>query len=384
MPRPVDSALDETPLLRLGAQASPAPVTKPRLGLNFAVQDYLALADHPDLRSAALAALHRHDPAAASHAAPSLALEDRLAAFLQLPSAVTFPSGAEAIRQTFRALLRPEDHVILDSDAHPAMFETVLLAKAQPHRSPAGSVEGVERRLIRLSRLPQRGRLVIALPAVSTYGSRIADLAELSALTRQYGALLIVDVTHDLGAMGPRGGGVAEIQACQGRVDVLLGSLARTFGAAGGFAAFRDPGLTAALPDGHTATLPPVNAATILAALDIITGPEGHRRRRNLHGLSLRLRNHLMADGIRPLGKASPFVPILLPHSTALPRTALLESAGPQVPLLQAPTVPLHAPRWRIQLTAAHSPADIDDLAELIRDVTRSFDRRFTRPRVSA
>ena len=74
----------------------------------------------------------------------------------------------------------------------------------------------------------------------------------------------------------------------------------------------------------------------------------------------------------------------IMPALTALPRTALLESAGPRVSLLQAPTVPLHAPRWRIQLTADHSPADIDDLAELIRDVTRAFDRRFVHPRVPA
>lgn len=380
MPWPVGSALDET----LHAQALPAPATSHRLGLNFALQDYLAFAAHPDLHSAALDALHRHGPDAARNAAPLLALEDRLAAFLQLPAAVTFPSGTEAIRQTFRALLRHGDHVILDSGAHSAMFETVLLVGAHPHRSPAGSVEGVERRLIRLSRQPRRGRLVIALPAVSAYGSRIADLAELSALARQYGALLIVDVTHDLGAMGPGGGGVAEIQACQGRVDILLGSLAKTFGAAGGFAAFRDPGLKAALPDGHSAAPPPANPAAILAALDLVAGPEGQRRRRNLHGLSLRLRNHLMADGISPLGKASPFVPILLPHATALSRTALLQSAGPLVPLLQAPSVPRHAPRWRIQLTAGHSPADIDDLAELIRDVTRSFDRQPVRSRVPA
>ena len=376
MPRPVGSALDQT----LRAQASPIPAASPRLGLNFALQDYLALAAHPDLRSAALDALHRHGPGAASRRA----LEDRLAAFLQLRAAATFASGTEAIRQTFRALLRDDDHVILDSDAHSAMFETVLLVGAHPHRSPAGSVEGVERRLIRLSRQPRRGRLVIALPAVSAYGSRIADLAELSTLARQYGALLIVDVTHDLGAMGPGGGGVAEIQACQGRVDILLGSLAKTFGAAGGFAAFRDPGLKAALPDGHSAAPPPANAAAILAALDLVAGPEGQRRRRNLHGLSLRLRNHLMADGISPLGKASPFVPILLPHATALSRTALLQSAGPLVPLLQAPSVPRRAPRWRIQLTAGHSPADIDDLAELIRDVTRSFDRQPVRSRVPA
>ncbi len=340
MSRPVDSAPDDT-LLRLAAEGNPVPAPSPRLGLNFALQDYLALSSHPDLRSAALAALHRHGTGVPSDArtTPVLALEDRLAAFLQLPVAVTFASGTEAIRQTLRALLRPGDHVIVDSAAHPAMFETVLLSRCHLHRSPAASVEGVERRLIRLARQPRSGRLLIALSAVSAYGSRIADLAELSGLARQYGAILVVDVSHDLGAMGPHGGGVAEIQAA-GRIDILLGSLAKSFGAAGGFAAFRDPGLKAplSLTPGPTAPLSPVNAAAILAALELITGTEGQRRRRNLHGLSLRLRNHLMADGIRPLGKASPFVPILLPPQTAVPRTALLQSAGPHVPLLQAPS----------------------------------------------
>ncbi|WP_333814262.1 aminotransferase class I/II-fold pyridoxal phosphate-dependent enzyme [Tabrizicola sp.] len=386
MPRPI-FALDTAPALEeplFGLQeAGPPLAARPRLGLDFTRQDYLGLATHPAVRSAALAALGQHPLTARDPALVAL-LEGRLAAFLQRPAAVTFPSGADAIRQTLRTLLRPGDHVILDSAAHPAMFETVLLSKARPHRSPAGSVDAVERRLTRLARQPRRGRLVIALPAVSAYGSRIADLSELSVLARQHGAILVVDVTHDLGAMAPKGGGVAEIQACSGPIDILLGSLAKSFGAPGGFAAFRDPGLKALFQSGHSTALSPVNAAAILAALELITGAEGQRRRRNLHGLSLRLRNHLMADGIRPMGQASPFVPILLPVMTALPRTALLESAGPRVPLLQAPTVPLHAPRWRIQLTAAHSAADIDDLAELIRDVTRAFDRRFTRARASA
>lgn len=364
-------------------EADLPPMAIPRIGLDFARRDYLGLATHAAVRSAALAALGQH-PLTACDPALVAVLEDRLGAFLQLSGTVVFRSGTEAIRRTLRALLRPGDHVILDSAAHPAMFETVFLAKARLHRSPAGSVDAVERRLTRLARQPRRGRLVIALPAVSAYGSRIADLAELSALSRQHGAILVVDVTHDLGAMGPKGGGVAEIQACSGSIDILLGSLAKSFGAPGGFAAFRDPGLKAALQDRYTAALSPVNAAAILAALEIIATPEGHRRRRNLHGLSLRLRNHLMADGIRPMGQASPFVSILLPLMTALPRTALLESAGPRVPLLQAPNVPLHAPRWRIHLTAAHSPADIDDLAELIRDVSRAFDRRSSRRRVSA
>lgn len=368
------------------------PELRPRLGLNFALQDYLGLALHPAVRSAALGALGQHRLVAPGTAPRQgltesvHVLEDNIAAFLRLPAAVTFPSGDQAIRLTLCALLRAGDDVIVDSGAHPAMFETVSLAQAHLHRSPSGSVDGVERRLSRLSRQPRKGRLFIAVPAISAHGSKMADLAELSALARQHKATLVADVTHDLGAMGPSGGGVMEIQACLSRVDIVLGSLAKTFGASGGFAAFRDPALKAVLHQSQwrTTALSPVNAAAILAALEVISTAEGRRRRRNLHGLSLRLRNHLMADGVKVMGQASPFVPILLPTLSALPRTALLESAGPLVTLLQAPSVPAHTPRWRIQLTADHSPADIDDLAELIRDVSRAFDRAPARQRVPA
>ncbi len=343
--------------------AAPAPV---RLGLDFASQNALGLT------------LPSLSPAATAH----VALEHRIAAELRLPHALTFASGTEAIRHTFATLLHPEDDVLCDAAANSAMFETVLSSHATLHRYPSGSLEAVQRRLNRLSRHPRRGRLVIALPAVSALGSRISDLAELSSLARQHGALLVVDVSQDFGAMGHSGGGVLELHACLDRVDIVLGSLSRCFGVQGGFAAFRDPALR------QTAQRAPRLSETLakkaLAAADIIFGPTGTCLRRTLHGLSLRLRNHLMADGARVLGSASPFVPVLLPALTALPRTALLESAGPRVTLLMPPTVPMQAPRWRIELNARHSMADIDDLAELIRDVARAFDRQQTRARVPA
>ncbi|AZL59185.1 aminotransferase class I/II-fold pyridoxal phosphate-dependent enzyme [Tabrizicola piscis] len=345
----------------------------------FAVQDYLALADHPGLRAATTAALSQHRLCPAGTATclgltvPVLALEDRTARFLHLSAAVVFPSGAEAIRATLRAILSPGDAVIVDAGAHPAMFETVLTAGARPHRSPPGSVEGVERRLLRLSRTRRAGRLWVAVPAISAHASVMADLADLAALCNRHGAGLIVDVAHDLGAMGQSGGGVMEIQGCLGRPSVVIGSFAKCFGAPGGFAAVQDPNLKARLRDqqGTTAALSPVLAATILAAFDIIDSPEGVRRRRRLHANSLRLRNHLMADGVRVMGQPSPLVPVRLPPGTALARTALLQSAGLAVTLLGPPTVALHAPRWRLQLSADHGPADIDGLADMVRDVVR-------------
>ncbi|MDX5351244.1 MAG: aminotransferase class I/II-fold pyridoxal phosphate-dependent enzyme [Paracoccaceae bacterium] len=181
--------------------------------------------------------------------------------------------------------------------------------------------------------------------------------------------------------MGEHGGGVMELQGCLGRADVVLGSFAPSFGATGGFAAFRDPALPARLRRAgwRSPTLSPGKASAILAAFDLIDGAEGRRRRRRLHGNALRLRNHLMADGLPVMGQPAPFVPVRLPPATAQARSALLASAGPRLPLLQTPVVARHAPRWRILLSADHGLAQIDDLAELIRDVTRSFDRPIRR-----
>lgn len=351
------------------------PLYDPRPGLNFGLSDYLALSCHPAILAARLQPPQED-------CAPRL--ETRLAAFLRLPHVASFDSGRTATRQALGALLHPGDDVIIDAGAHPAAFDMAALMRTTIHRSPDGSLDAVERRVIRLARQPGHRRTVIIVPAVSAARSRIADLSELTALTRQFRAVLVVDVTHDIGAMGPEGAGVMEIQSCLGRIDLILGSFSKTFAAAGGFAAFQDPDLISLATRTSSGRLSPHEAAVISAALDMVAGSEGRRRRRTLHSLTLRLRNHLMADGIRALGQASPRVLISLPLHSAVPATELLHSAGPRVTLLQAPKVPRHVPRWCIQLSAAHGPADIDDLAELVRDVTRAMDSRPTRVHLPA
>jgi glycine C-acetyltransferase len=378
MPLPNDVTLLARTLSRLGDNS---PTTAPgaervvaaagaAVGLNFATQDYLSLAGIAAIR--AVAAAQPGDN-------PALMLQDRLARFLQLPETVLFANRTDAIRATLAGLLHPGDEVIVDRGAHPAIFETVLASGARLHSAPAGSVDAVERRLRRLAAQPRRGRLFVAVPAVAPTTSVIADLPTLLDLARDHGARLIVDVAHDLGSMGHAGGGVAEIQGCLGKIDVVIGSFTRCFGATGGFAASCDPALTSAIrqsPARHGPSgMPAVNASAILAAFDIVDSPQGRNRRRRLHGNALRLRNHLMADGLPVLGQPSPFVPLRLPHPTAQARTALIESAGAIVTLLRAPLVAGHAPRWRLHLMADHSAADIDDLADLIRDVARVFDR---------
>lgn len=317
---------------------------------------------------------------------PVKGLERRIASELRLSGAAAFASTADAIRIALSAILRPGDVLLVDAGADAAFLEAGLAAHARLLRFAFASPEGVERRLRRLAGQAHAGRVFIVVPAVSAHGARVAELADLCQIARQYGARLVVDLAQDFGVMGQDGCGVMEIQNCLGRVDLVLGCFAGAFGAPGGFAAWRDPDLGPATwrDNPGPARMPADRAAAILAAAEVVFGPEGRHRRRRLRGLSLRLRNHLMADGLRVLGSSVPFVPVLLPRDSALPRTALLESAGPRVGLLMAPAVPMHAPRWRIELSALHGLADIDDLADLIRDVSRAFDRLPTRRRVPA
>jgi glycine C-acetyltransferase len=305
------------------------------------------------------------------------AIADRLACLLGRPTVVTFASGDEALRWTLSALLTDGDDVIVDAGSEKAMFETVLQANARLHRAPPGSVEAVDRRLSRLSRTPRKGRIFVLVPAVSRLASVVADLAELCRLCALHDAILVVDMTQDLGTMGGAGLGVAEASGCLARVDVCLGDLSVTCGTAGGFAAFRDPTLCDRLIRLGPAHLPsPDSSAMILTMLDLISSVEGRRRRRRLQAASLRLRNHLMGDHLPVMGQPSPVVPLRLPPRTARALTALVASAGLKLPLVEAPEVAGRAPRWLIRLTAGHGPADIDDLAAMLHDVIRAGARQ--------
>ena len=351
-------------------------------GLNFTLTDPLGLRLHPDLRAtdakSAAADMSRTHPDMPDRGAD---LAARLARFLMRPSVLVHASGDAAIRSTLRGLLSRTDTVILDAGSNPAMFETVLAAGACALRCPSGSLDAVERRFLRLRRQPGTGRILLCVPAIGRLTSVAADLADLSALCIRHDATLVVDASQDIGSVGQGGRGMAEVLGCLGQIDVILGNLAPAFGTPGGFAAFRDAALaeTVALT-ARPGLLSPCLAAPLLAALNLVDSAEGRRRRRRLHGNVLRLRNHLMADGLRVMGQPSPVVPVLLAPGKAAALDALVRSAGPVVPLLQAPEVAGHAPRWHIRLTADHGPADIDNLADLLRDVTRALDRRAHAP----
>jgi glycine C-acetyltransferase len=328
------------------------------LGRDFSRSDSLALGTVLDRRGV---------PALAD---ADQILAARLAAVLAQPAVTLFRFGNDAILAGLRHLFRAGDTVLADVGNQAIVAGAARSARARVCLVPAGSTEAVERRLTRLRATRTKGGLWVVVPAISANASVMSDLADLAELCQAFRARLVVDVSQDLGALGQDGGGVQELQGCIGRADVVLGSFAPTFVSSGSFLALRDPDLAQppALP---ASPMPHGNAGRLLVAMGLILGPEGRHRRRALHGAVLRLRNQLLAEGAPVMGHPSPFVVVRLSPDQTKRQSDLARAAGFSIPLLQAPLVAGRAPRWRIQLTAAHGLADIDDLAGLVIDLCR-------------
>ncbi|MBX9750322.1 MAG: pyridoxal phosphate-dependent aminotransferase family protein [Roseococcus sp.] len=341
-------------------------------GVNFASQDYLNLASHPMICEAAKSAIDALGVHSAGSAALmgntelSVELEERLARFLGYAECTVFPTGWGAGYGAICTLVRPGDHILIDVLAHACLQEGARNSGARVHSFPHLSNEAVERRLTRLRQAEPEAGILVVTETVFSMDSDVPQIGELQAICRRFGATLMVDVAHDLGAIAPRGGGYLELQGMLGQVDVVMGSFSKSFASNGGFVASNAPGLKLALrsfagPLTFTNALSPVQAAIVLKALDIITSPEGAERREWLMANILRMRAGLTAAGFTPMGQPSAIVPVILGGSglsRLMTRYAL--RTGAIVNLVEFPAVSRNTCRWRIQMMAEHRPAQID------------------------
>lgn len=346
-------------------------------GLNFTSLDYLGLSSHDSILDAAFRAAHKLTLTAGGTAGMTglspqlLALERRVADTLGMADATVFPSGWQAGQASCATLLGRGDHAIIDAHAHAGLKTGARMAGAMVHTYPHASLEGVERRLSRLRRAEPKAGLLVATSALFPNSATIPDMQALADICAAYRATLIVDIAHDFGSMGPKGLGVLDSHGLLARADVVVGSFAKTFCSNGGFVASRNTPFQMGLRLGaagqsQSAAMSAMQAAVILAAFDVVFSTEGARRRVRLAANALRLRNRLVVEGFHVLGQPAPLVPLLF-KGTIFARAMTAEAArqGVLVNLLDAPHVPRHTPRWRLQLISEHTIADIDRLAEV-------------------
>jgi 8-amino-7-oxononanoate synthase len=346
-----------------------------RLLVSFCSNDYLGLACHPALQRAAALAAQRSGIGAggsrlvAGDLPEHRDLEANLAEFLGLPAVLLFPTGYQANLGLVSALAGRDDLVVSDAANHASLIDGCRLSRATiavyPHRDVAAA------RAALAQGAHFRRRLLITESVFSMDGD-VAPLADLAETARLHRAALVVDEAHALGALGPAGQGLCKAAGVV--PDVLIGTLGKAFGTAGGFVAssslVRATLINRARTFLFTTAQPPPIAAASLAALELVRGPEGAARRARLDANIRLLRAHLDL----PPGPGTPILPLLLGSDRAAVESSnSLQLRGFFVQAIRPPTVPEGTARLRVTVSADHQPQQIEQLADSLRHLVASF-----------
>lgn len=348
-------------------------------GVNFAAQDYLSLGSHPAIKEAAKAAIDQYGVHSAGTAAllgntrSSLALERVLADFLQTEHILLYPTGWAAGFGVIRALLRPEDHVVMDALSHSCLKEGATAATRNVHLHPHLNALAVRRYLSRIRARDTKNAILVATESLFSMDSDTPDIAALQDLCREFGATLLVDVAHCLGAIGDDGKGHIGLQHMLGLVDIVMGSFSKTFASNGGFVACNSRSVREYLrffsaPHTFSNALSPIQAGIVLKAFEIVTSAEGRALRIELMNNVEYLRESLHLAGFEVIGEPSAIVPAMM-RSESLARLVArrLPSLGVLANMVEFPAVAKNSSRFRLQVMAKHSKQNIDQAVSRLR-----------------
>lgn len=347
-------------------------------GLNFSAHDYLSLGTHPQVLEAASTAMQRYgvhnggSTVLAGNVAEARLLEQELAEHLAMHEVLLFPTGWAAGYGLMRGLVRPDDHVVMDQLAHNCLQEGAAAATRKLHQHRHLDVAHARRVLRRVRAQDPHNGVLLVTEGCYSMDADAPDLPALQALAHEFRALLVVDVAHDLGSVGPQGQSQIGLQGMLGQVDLVVGSFSKTFAASGGFVACREPALKEYLryyaPSAtFSNALSPVQVAVVRECLRIVRSPQGQQRRDALMQAVLALREGLQAHGLSLLGTPAPIVPVLLgPAATARRAARALGQAGLLANLVEYPAVAQNAARLRMLVMAQHTPAQARQAAAVV------------------
>lgn len=354
----------------LGSPQQPHCVVDGRPMLSFCSNDYLGLANHPEVIAALRRGTERWGVGSGAahlvngHSAAHEALEAELADFTGRPRALLFSTGYMANLGVISALAGRGDTIFEDRLNHASLLDGALLSRATLRRFPHRDVAALERIA---GNDPPR---LIATDGVFSMDGDLAPLPELARAARETGAWLLVDDAHGLGVLGRGGRGTLDhLGLDTEQVPILMGTLGKAFGTFGAFVAASE-GLIETLIQRarsyiYTTAGPPALAEATRASLAIVRREDWRRER--LQTLIERLRQGTAQLGLPLADSITPIQPLVAGTSSrALVWSRALETAGILVTPIRPPTVPEGTARLRITLSAAHEEADVDRLLEAL------------------
>ena len=289
------------------------------------------------------------------------ACEDALKEFYGLDHAMVFSTGYQANLGIISTIAGKGDYIVLDIDSHASIWDGCKMGDAEVVPFKHNDIDAMEKRL---RRIPEgAGKLVILEGVYSMLGD-IAPLAEMIAVAKKYGAMVLVDEAHSMGFIGPNGRGVAEAQGVLDQVDFVIGTFSKSVGTVGGFCVSNHPKFEimrlVCRPYVFTASLPPSVVAT--AATSIRKLMHGGAKREHLWENSQRLHGGLTALGFT-LGTETPQSAIVAVIMPDLERGAMMWEAllreGLYVNLARPPATPANMTLLRCSLCAEHSEEQV-------------------------
>jgi glycine C-acetyltransferase len=365
----------------LAAPAGAGPAAG-RTVLNFCANNYLGLADHPEIIAAAHAALDRWGYGLSSvrficgTQEIHRELEAKLSVFLGTEETILYGSCFDANGGVFETLLTAEDAVISDELNHASIIDGIRLCKAQRFRYRNCDLADLEAKLREADAAKVRFKLIVTDGVFSMDGF-IAPLRGICDLAEKYGALVMVDDSHAVGFMGRTGRGTPEHCDVMGRIDLISGTLGKALGgASGGYVSGRQEIIDLlrqrSRPYLFSNTLAPVITAASLATLDLISRSTALRDR--LEENTRVFRAGLAAAGLTIRPGTHPIVPVMLGDAALSQRFAarMLEK-GVYVVGFFFPVVPQGTARIRTQVSAAHTPGDLAFAIQAFADVKREL-----------
>lgn len=335
--------------------------------LNMCANNYLGLANHPEIIQAAKQALDEWGYGLASVrficGTQSLhkQLERRISEFLGTEDTILYSSCFDANGGLFETLMGAEDAIISDALNHASIIDGIRLSKAERYRYENGNLADLEEKLKQAQ--AQRFRL-IATDGVFSMDGYLAKLPEICDLAEKYDALVMVDDSHAVGFIGPNGGGTPDHFGVRHRIDVVTGTLGKALGgASGGYIsghkAIIDLLRQRSRPYLFSNTLAPPIAAASLKCLDLLSSMK--ELRDSLRSNTAYFRGEMTRLGFNILPGEHPIVPIMLGEATlAVKMAELLLARGVYVIPFSFPVVPKGLARIRVQISAAHSRQDLE------------------------
>jgi 8-amino-7-oxononanoate synthase len=344
--------------------------------LSFCSNDYLGLANHPQLIAALQQGAAQYGAGAGAahlvsgHLQVHHQLEIALAAFVGKPAALLFSTGYMANLGVVQALVGKGDTVFADKLNHASLNDAMLLSRANIKRYRHNDMAQLAQYLA----LTQSGRKLIITDAVFSMDGDLALLPELQALCEQHDAWLLVDDAHGFGALGKQGrGSMAHFGIASPRI-IYMATLGKAAGVFGAFVAAEqvviDTLINQARSYVYTTATPPALASAVLASLQLIE--QGEESRAHLQRLITQLRSSLHDLRLSLMPSSTAIQPLLVgDNQAALDLSNALRERGIWVAAIRPPTVPQGTARLRITLSAAHSAADVTQLTETLHELAR-------------